>query len=355
MTLEELAGKLNTKYRGSSDLRITHVSGLDSLSEGGLAYVTDPSGPGSVPVPEGMGRTVEARLEKADTSAMAFIVPREFDIQAENLIFAEDPLDMHVQATRLLHEKAEMETGVHRSAVLAEDVELGKEVWIGARVVVGKRVRIGDRTRIHPGAVIQEKSSIGSGCEIFPNAVIQDRSEIGNRVIIQSNAVIGADGHGYYQRDGINFKIPQVGRVVIEDDVEIGACTTIDRARFTETVIGRGSKIDNQVQIAHNVHVGEQALISAQTAIGGSVKAGHHLILGGQSGVRDNVRVGSGVTVAARAVITANTQDGEVLGGMPSRPLAEWRRIQSLVNRLGELFERVRRLEGGREGPEKES
>jgi UDP-3-O-[3-hydroxymyristoyl] glucosamine N-acyltransferase len=133
--------------------------------------------------------------------------------------------------------------------------------------------------------------------------------------------------------------------VCIEDDVEVGACTTIDRARFRKTVIKRGSKLDNQVQIAHNVSVGEQALISAQTAVGGSVKAGHHLIMGGQSGIRDNVIIGNNVTAVARAVITANTRDNEVLGGMPGRPVNQWRQLQSLINRLGELFERVRKLE----------
>jgi UDP-3-O-[3-hydroxymyristoyl] glucosamine N-acyltransferase len=175
--------------------------------------------------------------------------------------------------------------------------------------------------------------------------VVQDKCQIGNRVIIQSGAVIGSDGHGYFQREGVNLKIPQLGIVQIEDDVEVGACTTIDRARFHTTVIKQGSKLDNQVQIAHNVSVGEQALISAQTAVGGSVKAGHHLILGGQSGIRDNVQVGNNVTAVARAVITANTQDNEVLGGMPGRPVNQWRQLQSLINRLGELFDRVRKLE----------
>ena len=144
---------------------------------------------------------------------------------------------------------------------------------------------------------------IGSDCILYPNVVVQDRSNIGNRVIIQSGAIIGSDGHGYFQRKGVNYKIPQIGIVCIEDDVEVGACTTIDRARFNKTVIKQGSKLDNQVQIAHNV------------------------------------------TAVARAVITSNTQDNEVLGGMPGRPFNQWRKLQSLINRLGELFERVRKLE----------
>ena len=175
--------------------------------------------------------------------------------------------------------------------------------------------------------------------------VVQEKTEIGDRVILQSGAVIGADGHGYFQRKGINQKIPQVGNVHLEDDVEIGACTTIDRARFRTTTIKQGCKIDNQVQIAHNVQLGEQSLISAQAALGGSVKTGNHLIMGGQSGIRDNVNVGNNVTAIARAVITANTLDKEVIGGMPGRPVSQWRKLQSLINRLGDLFERVRKLE----------
>ena len=206
-------------------------------------------------------------------------------------------------------------------------------------------VKIGDNTILHAGVVIMSEVVIGTDCIFYPNVVVQDRCEIGNRVTIQSGTAIGSDGHGYFQREGVNHKIPQLGIVCIEDDVEIGACTTIDRARFHTTVIKQGSKLDNQVQIAHNVSIGEQALISAQSAVGGSVKAGHHLILGGQSGIKDNVRVGDNVTAVARAVITANIQDNEVMGGMPGRPVSQWRKLQSLINRLGELFERVRKLE----------
>ena len=190
---------------------------------------------------------------------------------------------------------------------------------------------------------------IGADCTFYPNAVVQDRSEIGDRVILQSGAVIGSDGHGYFQREGVNRKIPQLGIVRLENDVEVGACTTIDRARFRTTIIKQGSKLDNQVQIAHNVSLGEQALVSAQSAVGGSVKAGHHLIMGGQSGIRDNVIVGNNVTAVIRAVITANTLDKEVLGGMPGRPVSQWRQLQSLINRLAELFDRVRKLESRHE------
>ena len=343
--LKDLAQQLRTEYEGQADLMLTHSCGLDSLQAGGLAYVTGRKGLGNVPVPAGLDRSLKKAPEQEIGEGIALIVPKDYESKTGNLIFAEDPLDLHVRATHLLHPPLNPETGIHPSAIIAGDVKLAHEVSIGPNAVLGNGVRIGERTKIHAGVVILDDAQIGSDCEIYPNAVIQNQCLVGNRVIIQSNTVIGADGHGYYQRQGRNLKIPQVGIVVLEDDVEIGAGTTIDRARFTQTVVGHGSKIDNQVQVAHNVSIGEQALISAQTAIGGSVQTGHHLILGGQTGVRDNIRVGSNVTLAARAVITANTKDNEVLGGMPSRPLNEWRKVQSLINRLGELFNRVRKLE----------
>lgn len=365
LTLQELSSKLGAEFTGDGSLPITHACGLDSLSPGGLAYVTDPKGISSVPVPAGMSRHPDSSLEDFDTSQMAFVVPEGAETQpvnrpersgdradlpsdllaGPNRIYAKDPLAIHVRATKILHALGSIPCGIHPTSVIEEDVELGEGAWVGPHAVLEKGVRIGDRTVLLTGVVVMREASIGEDCTLYPNTVVRERCAIGNRVIIQSNAVIGSDGHGYYQRDGINLKIPQVGIVRIEDDVEIGACTTIDRARFSATVIGKGSKIDNQVQIAHNVHLGEQALIAAQSAIGGSARAGHHLILGGQSGIRDNVKVGANVTAVARAVITANCQDNEVLGGMPSRPVSQWRQIQSLVNRLGELFERVRRLE----------
>ena len=351
LSLKKLAEKLGLEFSGNADLQITHVCGLDSLQKGGLAYLTSPDGLASVPVPAGMSRHADISVDEINSSQVALIVSPGVKHDEHNLIFSEDPLATHVEATKLLHfvtpaiPGLSNKKGVHPSAVVSEGVKLGKNVKVGPKSVIYEGVKIGDNTTLHAGVVIMSEVVIGSDCTFYPNVVVQDRCEIGNRVIIQSGAVIGSDGHGYFQREGVNHKIPQLGIVCIEDDVEIGACTTIDRARFHTTVIKQGSKLDNQVQIAHNVSVGEQALISAQSAVGGSVKAGHHLILGGQSGIRDNVQVGNNVTAVARAVITANTQDNEVMGGMPGRPVSQWRKLQSLINRLGELFERVRKLE----------
>jgi len=351
LSLKKLADKLGLKFSGDANLKITHVCGLDSLQKGGLAYLTDPDGLASVPVPAGMSKHAGISVDEINASQVALIVSTEFKNDEHNLIFSEDPLASHVRAAKLLHTLSPVIPGlsnrkeVHSSAFVANNVKLGKNVRVGPKSVIYEGAIIGDNTILHAGVVIMSEVVIGSDCVFYPNVVVQDRCNIGNRVIIQSGAIIGSDGHGYFQREGVNHKIPQLGIVCVEDDVEIGACTTIDRARFDTTVIKQGSKLDNQVQIAHNVTVGEQALISAQSAVGGSVKAGHHLILGGQSGIRDNVQVGDNVTAVARAVITANTLDNEVLGGMPGRPVSQWRKLQSLINRLSELFERVRKLE----------
>ena len=351
ISLKKLAEKLGLEFSGNAKLKITHVCGLDSLQKGGLAYLTSPDGLASVPVPAGMSRHAGISMGEINPSQVALIVSTGVKNDKHNLIFSEDPLSSHVEAANLLHSATPEipglsgRKGVHSSAVISNNVKLGKNVKVGPKSVIYEGTKIGDNTILHAGVVIMSEVVIGSDCILYPNVVVQDRSNIGNRVIIQSGAIIGSDGHGYFQRKGVNYKIPQIGTVCIEDDVEVGACTTIDRARFHKTVIKQGSKLDNQVQIAHNVTVGEQALISAQSAVGGSVKAGHHLILGGQSGIRDNVQIGNNVTAVARAVITSNTRDNEVLGGMPGRPVNQWRKLQSLINRLGELFERVRKLE----------
>ena len=350
-SLKELAEKLEVEFSGNGDLMITHVCGLDSLRSGGLAYLTSPDGISSVPTPAGMSRQVSTTVDEIDSSQVALVVSPEVQHPEHNLLLSTDPLATHVAATNLLNPSEacipglSKKNGIHPSSVISKSAKLGKNVIVGPNVVIYDGVRIGKNTVLHAGVVIMSEVVIGADCIFYPNAVVQQNSEIGNRVILQSGAVIGADGHGYFQREGVNRKIPQVGNVRLEDDVEVGACTTIDRARFRTTIIKKGSKLDNQVQIAHNVSLGEQALISAQSAVGGSVTAGDHLIMGGQSGIRDNVSVGNNVTAVARAVITANTQDKEVIGGMPGRPVSQWRQLQSLINRLAELFDRVRKLE----------
>ncbi|MGK5091427.1 UDP-3-O-(3-hydroxymyristoyl)glucosamine N-acyltransferase [Deltaproteobacteria bacterium TL4] len=343
-SLRELCEKFGVSFSGNGDLIISHACGLDDLQPGGIAYITSPKGLTSVPLPVGVTSSATVSLKGA-SDQVAIIAPVDVQSSGHNLVFTEDPLWLHVRVTEYFNPHQIPSEGIHPSVVMGENVHLGENVFLGANVVLYDGVQIGNGSVLHAGVVVMNQSVIGEECLLYPGVVIREGCAIGNRVAIHANAVIGSDGHGYFQRKGINIKIPQVGSVLIEDDVEIGACTTIDRARFTQTVIRKGSKLDNQVQIAHNVEIGEQALISAQTAIGGSTKTGHHLIMGGQSGIRDHVEVGNHVTAAARAVITSKAKDNEILGGMPSRPLNQWRTMQAQLNRLDELFDRVRYLE----------
>ena len=351
ISLKKLAKQLGLKFFGNGDLKITHVCGIDSLESGGLAYLTVADGLKSVPVPAGMTKNINPEIDKENYDQFALIVPPQIKAPKKNVIISADPLASHVEATNIIHPSKNLipnikgDIKIHSSANVGKRVKLGKNVLVGPNVVIYEDVTIGANTIIHAGVIIMSNSLVGKDCIFFPNVVIQDGTKIGDRVILQSGVVVGSDGHGFFQRDGINKKIPQIGTVSIEDDVELGACTTIDRARFKKTTIKRGSKLDNQVQIAHNVLIGENALISAQSAVGGSVTTGNQLIMGGQSGIVDNVKIGEKVTVIARAVVTSNTKSKEILGGMPGRPVTQWRKIQSLINRLSELFDRVKKLE----------
>ncbi len=344
-TLQEAAEFLGAEWSGQGDLKLNRACGLDDFPEGGIAYVINPAGLASVPVSAGLAKRGLPQLKDLSLEGRALVVPPQMRDESQNLIYADDPLAAHVALTAWLHPEPSPRWNRHPTAVIAEGVQLGEGVTVGPHAVLYEGVTVGARTCIHAGVVLMTGASVGADCTLYPNAVVQTRCVLGDRVILQSNAVIGADGHGYFQREGVNRKIPQVGIVVVEDDVEIGAGTTIDRARFSVTRIGQGSKIDNQVQIAHNVDLGPQALISAQTAVGGSVKAGRHLILGGQTGVRDNVVIGDRVAVMARGVVTSNTASETMIAGMPGRPASEWRQMQSNIGRLEELFERVRKLE----------
>ncbi len=245
--------------------------------------------------------------------------------------------------------------GVHELAFVEEDVSLGSEVRVGPFAYLGKGVSIGARTIIYPFVFIGKDVKIGEDCVIYPMVSIREGTEIGNRVVIHSGAVIGSDGYGFIPEERGIEKIPQVGIVVIEDEVEIGANVTIDRATIGETRIGRGTKIDNLVQIAHNVIIGENVLIAALCGIAGSARVGNGVMMGGQAGVSDHVDVGDRSVVAGRSGITKNIPPGSFVSGFPAINHREGLKIWALIRRLPELFERVKELERrGRDGETKD-
>jgi UDP-3-O-[3-hydroxymyristoyl] glucosamine N-acyltransferase len=235
---------------------------------------------------------------------------------------------------------------VHPQAAVAADAQLGQDVSVGAFVAIESGVSIGDRTVIFPNVTIGRAARIGSDCVIHSNVSVRERVVIGDRVILQNGVVLGGDGYGFVRRgDGTHEKIPQTAAVVIEDDVELGANTTVDRPAVGETRIRAGTKIDNLVQIAHGVTVGRNVLMAAQVGVAGSTDIGDDVVLGGQVGVPGHLTIGRGAIAVAQTGVTNSIEPGVMVGGYPSLEVHEWRRTQVLVRRLPELKKRIEQLE----------
>ena len=235
--------------------------------------------------------------------------------------------------------------GVHPSARLAPDVRLGEDVAIGAYVVVGSGTKIGRNTILHPGVIISSDVAIGDDCEFHSNVTIRERITIGSRVIIHAGSVVGTDGFGYRWDGTRHCKIPQIGTVVIEDDVEIGSCVCIDRAKFSTTRIGRGTKIDNLVQVAHNVQTGPHCIITGQAGMAGSVNLGAGVVLGGQCAIRDHVTLGDGSMIAACSGVAEDVDPKTIVSGLPALPHRQTLREQAALRRLPDLVVQVRKLQ----------
>lgn len=318
LSLEKLCKKLDLSFTGNGNLIIDHVCGHNSIDSHGIAYCMRKKDLETIDIPEDA----------------AVVVPPGTIAEGKNLVHSEYPLETHVQITRLFYKPPFASGAIHSTAVLAQDVVLGQNVTIDAHVTIYNNVNIGDNTIIRAGAVIMEGSFIGKDCIIDPNVTICERSSIGNRVIINGGAVIGAADLGYYQKDGIHIKIPQVGMVILEDDVEVGAGTIINRGRLESTIVRKGCKLDAHVLISHNVDLGEHSMIIGQSAIAGSTKTGHHFTAAGQSGVVGHLRIGNNVTLGARGVITKNIPDNVSLAGFPAIPHIRWKRNLILLNRI---------------------
>jgi UDP-3-O-[3-hydroxymyristoyl] glucosamine N-acyltransferase len=326
----ELADIVGGEVVGDGDVEICGVAGIREAMPGDITFVANP-------------RYAEFLN---DTQASAVIGGSELS-PLKPLIRIENPYYAFLQVLNLfaVERAVRYPRGVHESAVVQQDVVLGKEVSIGAFCQISAGSRIGDRTTILPGTFVGEGCVIGSDCLIYPNVTIREGTEVGCRVILQPGVVLGADGFGYAKNGSSHHKVPQIGRVVIEDDVEIGANSCVDRATTGETRVGRGSKIDNLVQIAHNVVLGEDSVLAAQVGISGSTEVGRGVVIGGQAGLQGHITLGDHVTVGGQAGVTKSVADGMVVSGYPAREHAVARRLAAYNAMLPALFARVKVLE----------
>jgi UDP-3-O-[3-hydroxymyristoyl] glucosamine N-acyltransferase len=316
---------------GDADGAITGVAGLKEAGAGELSFLANPKYAPAV----------------AACRATAVIVGPSFQGSCRcALIRVEDPDKAFTQAVMLLSPKqVRFVPGVHPTAVIADDAKIGADVCVGPHCVVESGATVGARTILGAGCYIGHGCRIGDDCRFHPHVSLREYVRVGNRCIVHNGAVIGSDGFGYFMQGDAWVKIPQVGVVEIGDDVEIGANTTIDRARFGRTVIGNGVKLDNLVQIAHNVRVGEHTAMAAQTGISGSTIVGRRVQMGGQVGVAGHLSVGDGAVVLAQSGVTKDVPAGARLMGFPAAPQDKAAKLHAHVARLPELKARVAWME----------
>ena len=266
---------------------------------------------------------------------------------ANTVVLAVDDVDAAVAAVLAMFAPPVQRppAGVHPTAVVAPTARLGAGCAIGPHVVVGERAVLGAGCALHAGVVVGDDVTVGDRCDLYPHVVLRERVTLGHRVVVHAGSVIGTDGFGY-RWDGTGYaKVPQIGTVVIEDDVEIGSCACIDRAKFGATLIGRGTKIDNLVQVAHNVRIGPDCVIVGQTGIAGSAQLGAGVVLGGQTAVRDHIVLGDGTVAAARSAIAKDVPPGQTVSGMPALPHRQSLREQAALRHLPALRDEVKRLQ----------
>ena len=332
ITVRELAGKLGLAYEGDGSIEISGVSSLDKAAQGDLVFFSQAklrpllqetkAGAGILPVGELLDRVPLKAILRAENPHLAFI--RAISI----IIPARIPAP-----------------GIHPSAFVSPTARIAEGVSVGAMCFIGDNVEIGPRTVIFPLVSIYDGARIGADCRIHSHVSLREDVRLGDRVILHNGVQIGGDGFGYVRNpDGTHVKIPQVGTVIIEDDVEIGVNSAVDRAALGVTIVRRGTKIDNLVTVAHNVDVGENAILVAQVGIGGSSKIGRGAILSGQVGVPDHIEIGDGVIIAAKSGITKNVPAGEMVAGIPHLPIRDWRKFWAVAPELYGFFKDFKKL-----------
>ncbi len=336
MTLSEIAAAIGGEIHGDGSKENSAVASLEEATAGTISFLAD----------------ARKAQKIAQSRASALLLPPGVKSGKVAYVTCRNPLIAFTDVIRIFH-PIPSPKGVDPRAVVEKEVTLGEDVTLYPNAYVGRGAVLGKRVTLHPGVSVGAGSVIGDDTLIYPNAVIYDHCEVGKRVIIHSGAVIGSDGYGFVWDGQQHKKIPQVGKVVIGDDVEIGANCTIDRATLGKTEIKRGTKLDNLVHVAHNCSIGEQCLLVAQVGISGSVELGRKVILAGQSGVVDHVKIGDGAIIGAKAGVTKDIEAGAKVSGFPPLPHMEWMRIQKSIEKVPEMRKELVRLIRRIENPEK--
>jgi len=328
MKIAELSQLIDGVVEGNNDIDIKGLNGIEKAGVGDLTFAID-----------------EDRLGGAERSgASCVLTNKTMRKSSKTLIRVTNPKLSFLIIYNTFNTPKDRESFIHPMATVSDSALIGKNTWIGPNVSVEEGVKIGDHVIIESNSVIKKNCEIDSFCHIYPNVTLYENTKLQKNVILHSGVVVGSDGFGYMKDKGKIYKFPQLGRVIIEDDVEIGSNTTIDRGSLSDTVIGTGTKIDNLCQIAHNVKIGKNVLMAAQCGISGSTIIGDNVTMGGQAGIVDNVTIGEGVTIGAKSAVIGSVEKGQVVWGIPARPIAYTKRQMAVLSWLTKRFKILSKL-----------
>ncbi len=335
-TAEQIAGILNGEVVGNPNAEVSKLAKIEEGIPGSLTFLSNPKYQNYI----------------YTTQATVTIVNKNFEPENQittTLIKVDDPYQAFSKLLEYYNQVKLMKSGIEQPSVISEGVTYGDDLYLGSFCYVGKNVKIGNNVKIYPNTFIGDNVVIGDNCVFFAGVRVYSETEIGNNCVIHSGVIVASDGFGFApHEDGTYSKIPQIGNVILEDDVEIGACTTIDRATMGSTIIRKGVKLDNQIQIAHNVEIGENTVIAAQTGIAGSTKIGKNCMIGGQVGVAGHITIGDNVRIQAQSGIGKSLKDGEVVQGSPaftygefSKSYVHFRNLPKIVSELDALKKKL--------------